>query len=252
MPKVLLHGKIAIVTGASRGIGRSIAVTMAREGAAVVINFTANEKAAQETLAQVEAAGGQGVVVRADVADAPDCEKLIRTALDIFGKVDILVNNAGITRDNIVARMKLEEWQSVIDTNLSGAFNCAKAVMRPLLKQKSGGRIINLSSVIGQAGGAGQANYAAAKAGLIGLTKSLAKELASRQITVNAVAPGYIDTEMTSVLLEEAKFGIVKQIPLGRVGLAQDVAEVVVFLASERASYITGQVIAVDGGLVMQ
>jgi 3-oxoacyl-[acyl-carrier protein] reductase len=249
---VLLHGKTAIVTGASRGIGRAIAVGMAREGAAVVINFTANERAAQETLVKVEAAGGQGLVVRADVADAADCEKLIRAALDKFGKVDILVNNAGITRDNIVARMKQEEWQSVLDTNLSGAFNCAKAVMRPLLKQKSGGRIINLSSVIGQAGGAGQANYAAAKAGLIGLTKSLAKELASRQITVNAVAPGYIETEMTSVLLEEVKSGILKQIPLARFGLAEDVADVVVFLASERAAYITGQVIAVDGGLVMQ
>ncbi|MBS3898883.1 MAG: 3-oxoacyl-[acyl-carrier-protein] reductase [Dethiobacter sp.] len=249
---MLLHGKTAIVTGASRGIGRAIAVGMAREGAAVVINFTANERAAQETLVKVEAAGGQGLVVRADVADAADCEKLIRAALDKFGKVDILVNNAGITRDNIVARMKQEEWQSVLDTNLSGAFNCAKAVMRPLLKQKSGGRIINLSSVIGQAGGAGQANYAAAKAGLIGLTKSLAKELASRQITVNAVAPGYIETEMTSVLLEEVKSGILKQIPLARFGLAEDVADVVVFLASERAAYITGQVIAVDGGLVMQ
>ena len=252
MPNVLLHGKTAIVTGASRGIGRAIAVGMAREGAAVVINFTANERAAQETLVKVEAAGGQGLVVRADVADAADCEKLIRAALDKFGKVDILVNNAGITRDNIVARMKQEEWQSVLDTNLSGAFNCAKAVMRPLLNQKSGGRIINLSSVIGQAGGAGQANYAAAKAGLIGLTKSLAKELASRQITVNAVAPGYIETEMTSVLLEEVKSGILKQIPLARFGLAEDVADVVVFLASERAAYITGQVIAVDGGLVMQ
>jgi len=252
VPNVLLHGKTAIVTGASRGIGRAIAVGMAREGAAVVINFTANERAAQETLVKVEAAGGQGLVVRADVADAADCEKLIRAALDKFGKVDILVNNAGITRDNIVARMKQEEWQSVLDTNLSGAFNCAKAVMRPLLKQKSGGRIINLSSVIGQAGGAGQANYAAAKAGLIGLTKSLAKELASRQITVNAVAPGYIETEMTSVLLEEVKSGILKQIPLARFGLAEDVADVVVFLASERAAYITGQVIAVDGGLVMQ
>lgn len=252
MANLLLHGKVAIVTGASRGIGRAIAVAMAREGASVVINFTANESAAHETLVAVEAAGGQGVVVRADVADASDCEKLVRTALDIFGKIDILVNNAGITRDNIVARMKLEEWQSVIDTNLSGAFNCAKAVMRPLLKQKSGGRIINLSSVIGQAGGAGQANYAAAKAGLIGLTKSLAKELASRQITVNAVAPGYIETEMTSVLLEDIKSDILKQIPLGRFGLPEDVAEAVVFLASERAAYITGQVIAIDGGLVMQ
>lgn len=249
---MLLRGKVAIITGASRGIGRAIAVAMAREGAAVVINFTANERAAQETLAAVEAVGGQGVVFQADVVDATDSEKLVRVALDKFGKVDILVNNAGITRDNILARMKLDEWQSVIDVNLSGAFNCTKAVIRPFLKQKTGGRIINLSSVIGQAGGAGQANYAAAKAGLIGLTKSLAKELASRQITVNAVAPGYIETEMTAVLLEEVKADIIKQIPLGRAGLAEDVAEAVVFLASERAGYITGQVVAVDGGLVMQ
>jgi 3-oxoacyl-[acyl-carrier protein] reductase len=249
---LLLEGKVALVTGASRGIGRSIAVSLAREGAAIVINYTANENAAHETLAAVEAAGSRGVVVQGDVAVAGDCEKLVKSALDNFGKIDILVNNAGITRDNIVARMKIEEWQDVLNTNLTGAYNCVKAVMRPMLKQKSGGRIINLSSVIGVVGGAGQANYAAAKAGLIGLTKSLARELAGRQITVNAVAPGYINTEMTAVLSEDVKAGIVGQIPLGRTGSPQDVAETVVFLASERAGYITGQVIAVDGGLVMQ
>lgn len=249
---MLLEGKVAVVTGASRGIGRAVAVALAREGAAIVINYTANETAAQETLGLVEAAGGRGMVYQADVAQAEDCEKLIKVAIDNFGKVDILINNAGITRDNIVARMKHDEWQAVLDTNLTGAFNCTKAVMRPLLKQKSGGRIINLSSVIGLAGGSGQANYAAAKAGLIGLTKSLARELAGRQITVNAVAPGYIATEMTAVLPDDVKDNIYKQIPLGRTGTPEDVANTVVFLASELACYITGQVIAVDGGLVMQ
>jgi 3-oxoacyl-[acyl-carrier protein] reductase len=249
--KLLLEGKVAVVTGASRGIGRAIATAMAREGASVVINYTANERAALETLKAVEAAGSKGVIVKADVAAFEECEILVKTALDNFGRIDILVNNAGITRDNIVARMKEEEWQAVINTNLTGAYHCVRAAMRTLLKQKSGGRIINLSSVIGLAGGSGQANYAAAKAGLIGLTKSLARELAGRQITVNAIAPGYIDTEMTAVLPEEVRAGIAAQIPLGRTGSAQDVAEAVVFLASDRAGYITGQVIAVDGGLVM-
>lgn len=249
---MLFDGKVAIVTGASRGIGRAVAVALAREGSAVVINYAANEAAARETLAAVEAAGSRGVIVQADVADGAGCEKLVKSALDNFGKIDILVNNAGITRDNIVVRMKHDEWQDVIDTNLTGAFNCIKAVMRPLLKAKSGGRIINISSVVGLAGGVGQANYAAAKAGLIGMTKSLARELAGRQITVNAVAPGYIDTEMTAVLPGELRETMLKQIPLGRTGAAEDVAAAVVFLASEGAAYVTGQVLAVDGGLVMQ
>ncbi|MDW7651059.1 MAG: 3-oxoacyl-[acyl-carrier-protein] reductase [Bacillota bacterium] len=247
-----LTDKTAIVTGASRGIGRAIAIALAQEGAAVVINYSSNETAAQETLAAVEAAGGRGTIVQGNVAELADCEKLVKAALDNFGKIDILINNAGITRDNIVARMKPQEWQDVLDTNLTGAFNCVKAAMRPLLKQKTGGRIINLSSVVGLAGGVGQANYAAAKAGLIGMTKSLARELAARQITVNAVAPGFIDTEMTAVLAEGAKDEMRKQIPLGRTGTPQDIAEAVTFLASDAAGYITGQVIAVDGGLVMQ
>ncbi|MCR3922228.1 MAG: 3-oxoacyl-[acyl-carrier-protein] reductase [Firmicutes bacterium] len=248
---MLLEDKVAVISGASRGIGRAIAVACAREGAAIVINYTTNEKAASEVLAAVENIGGKGIVVQADVTVVEDCEKLINAALDNFGKIDILVNNAGITRDNIMARMKPADWHAVINTNLTGAFNCTKAAIRPFLKQKTGGRIINMASIIGLIGGAGQANYAAAKAGLLGMTKSLARELAPRQITVNAIAPGYIDTEMTAVLSENLKESIKKQIPLGRTGSPEDVAALVVFLASKQAAYITGQVIAVDGGLVM-
>ena len=246
-----LKDKVAIVTGASRGIGRAVALALAREGAAVVVNYASNEKAALETLSLIGEAGGRAVVHQADVSDWEACESLVRTALDNFGKVDILINNAGITRDNIVARMKREEWQAVLDANLTGAFNLVRAAMRPLLKQKSGGRIINISSVVGLAGGAGQANYAAAKAGLIGLTKSLARELASRQITVNAVAPGFIDTEMTAALTAELKRNMLAQVPLGRAGDSAEVAELVLFLVMD-GGYITGQVIAIDGGLVMQ
>lgn len=247
---MLLKDKTAVVTGASRGIGRAVAIELAKNGANVVINYSGNEAAALETLAAVESAGGHGIVVQANVAEMQSCEHLIKAALDNFGKIDILINNAGITRDNIVARMKVEEWQSVLDINLTGAFNCIKAAMRPLLKQKSGGRIINISSVVGLVGGIGQTNYAAAKAGIIGLTKSLARELAGRSITVNAVAPGYIDTEMTAVLPDDLKTSIIAQVPLGRMGTPEDIAETVVFLCTG-ASYITGQVIAVDGGLVM-
>jgi 3-oxoacyl-[acyl-carrier protein] reductase len=246
-----LEDKVAIVTGASRGIGRAIAVRLAGEGAAVAINYSSSEQAARETLDYITIQGGRGMLCRADVSDPDACEAMVRATLDNFGRIDILVNNAGVTRDNIVARMKRDEWQTVIDTNLTGAFNCVKAVMRPLLKQKSGGRIINISSVVGLAGGSGQANYAAAKAGLIGLTKSLARELAGRQITVNAIAPGFIDTEMTAVLPEELRKTMLAQIPLGPVGTPQDIAELAMFLAGSGSSYITGQVIAVDGGLVM-
>lgn len=247
---MLLKDKTAVVTGASRGIGRAVAVELAKNGANVVINYASNEAAARETLTAVEAVGGRGILVQADVADLQSCERLMKATLDNFGKIDILVNNAGITRDNIVVRMKAEEWQSVLDTNLTGAFNCIKAAMRPLLKQKSGGRIVNISSVIGLVGGSGQANYAAAKAGIIGLTKSLARELAGRNITVNAIAPGYIDTEMTAVLSADVKEAMLSQIPLGRTGTPEDIAETVAFLCAG-ANYITGQVIAVDGGLVM-
>lgn len=247
-----LDGKVAIVTGASRGIGREIAVQLAGQGASVVINYTKNKEAAEETLTAVKAAGGRGIIVQADVKNLSACENMVKSALEIYNKVDILVNNAGITRDNLTLRMKPAEWQEVIDTNLTGAFNCVKAVLRPLLKQKSGGRIINIASVVGLAGNIGQANYAAAKAGLIGMTKTLARELAGRQITVNAVAPGFIATEMTAVLTPEIKENLQRQIPLGRMGTTKDVAYLVAFLASEQAAYITGQVITVDGGMTMQ
>ena len=246
-----LDGKVAIVTGASRGIGREIAIQLAGQGALLVINYTSNDTAARETLATVEAVGGEGIIVQADVKNMAQCENLVKTALEKYNKVDILVNNAGITRDNLAVRMKAEEWREVLDTNLTGAFNCTKAVLRPLLKRKSGGRIINIASVVGLTGSFGQTNYAAAKAGLVGMTKALARELAGRQITVNAVAPGFIETDMTAVLAPDLKENIRRQVPLGRMGTTKDVAHMVIFLASEQAAYITGQVIAVDGGLTM-
>lgn len=246
-----LDGKVAIVTGASRGIGREIAIQLAAQGALLVINYTSNDTAARETLATVEAVGGEGIIVQADVKNMAQCENLVKTALEKYNKVDILVNNAGITRDNLAVRMRAEEWREVLDTNLTGAFNCTKAVLRPLLKQKSGGRIINIASVVGLTGSFGQTNYAAAKAGLVGMTKALARELAGRQITVNAVAPGFIETDMTAVLAPDLKENIRRQVPLGRMGTTKDVAHMVIFLASEQAAYITGQVIAVDGGLTM-
>ncbi|NLP37221.1 MAG: 3-oxoacyl-[acyl-carrier-protein] reductase [Firmicutes bacterium] len=246
-----MDGKVAIVTGASRGIGREIAIQLAAQGALLVINYTSNDTAARETLATVEAVGGEGIIVQADVKNMAQCENLVKTALEKYNKVDILVNNAGITRDNLAVRMRAEEWREVLDTNLTGAFNCTKAVLRPLLKQKSGGRIINIASVVGLTGSFGQTNYAAAKAGLVGMTKALARELAGRQITVNAVAPGFIETDMTAVLAPDLKENIRRQVPLGRMGTTKDVAHMVIFLASEQAAYITGQVIAVDGGLTM-
>lgn len=243
-----LQGKVAIVTGGSRGIGKEIALTLARAGAAVVINYQREAAAAGEVLKAIEAAGGKGLLAQADVTVLAECERVVRATLDQFGRIDILVNNAGIRRDTLLALMKEEDWDIVISTNLKGMFNCCKAVLKPMLKQKSGGRIINISSLAGLVGNSGQTNYAAAKGGVIAFTKSLAKELGKRAITVNAIAPGFIETEMTNDLPEAVKSKVLSQVALERYGKPEEVAEVVLFLA-KGASYITGSVISVDGGL---
>ncbi len=245
-----LKGKAAIVTGASRGIGRATAISLARAGASVVINYSRNQAAAEEVKKTVEDSGGSAITFMADVSDYSQCESMVQSSIDHFNRIDILINNAGITRDNLLARMKAEEWQNVIDTNLTGVYNCCRAIVRPLLKQKSGGRIINIASVAGIYGNSGQSNYAAAKGGVIAFTRTLAKELGSRQITVNAVAPGFIETEMTDAISEQVKKQVLSRIALNRFGQPEDVAEVILFLASS-AGYVTGQVIAVDGNLSM-
>lgn len=246
----MLEGKVAIVTGASRGIGRQIALSMAREGAAVIVNYNGSAARAEEVVQEIRNAGGQAEAVQCNVSDYEKAQELINYVIGQYKRVDILINNAGITRDNLLMKMSEEEFDAVIDTNLKGAFNCTKHVSRQMLRQKSG-RIINISSVSGVMGNAGQANYCASKAGLIGLTKSVARELGSRGITVNAIAPGFIDTEMTSVLSEDVKKAMGEQIPLRRFGRPEDVAEAAVFLASDKAAYITGQVLCVDGGMAM-
>jgi 3-oxoacyl-[acyl-carrier protein] reductase len=245
-----LAGKVAVVTGSSRGIGRAIALELARHGASVVINYHSNASAAEEVVALIREQGGQAVAVQADVSSAGQAEHLVEATLEAYGTVDILVNNAGITRDTLLMRMSEEDWDAVLDTNLKGAFHCVKAVQRTFLR-KRGGRIISISSVAGVMGNAGQANYAAAKAGLIGFTKSVARELGSRNITANAVAPGFVETDMTNALPEGVIEAARAQIPLGRLGQPEDVAALVAFLASDAAAYITGQVICVDGGLAM-
>jgi 3-oxoacyl-[acyl-carrier protein] reductase len=245
-----LAGQVAVVTGGSRGIGRAIAHQLAIMQAHVVINYVANTPAAEETRTSIEADGGKVTLRRFDVADAKGTEQAFQEILEEYGRIDILVNNAGVTRDTLTLRMKEEEWQQVLQINLSGIFHCSKAAIRPMIRQRSG-RIVNITSVIGIIGNAGQVNYAAAKAGAIGMTKSLAREVASRGITVNAVAPGFIETDMTQGLSVEAKEELLRQIPLGRWGSPQDVAHCVSFLVSARASYITGQVIQVNGGLSM-
>jgi 3-oxoacyl-[acyl-carrier protein] reductase len=243
-----LKNKVAIVTGASRGIGRAIAFSLATEGASVVVNYASSGNAADEVVKEIMAAGGSAFALGADVSKSEEVDNLIAETINKYGRIDVLVNNAGITRDTLLLRMKLEDWQAVIDLNLTGVFLCTRAVSKIMLKQKSG-RIINIASVAGQMGNPGQTNYSAAKAGVIGMTKTVAKELASRGITVNAVAPGFIETDMTQDLKAEE---ILKFIPLARYGKPEEIAGMVRFLASdEAAAYITGQVFNVDGGMVM-
>lgn len=245
-----LTGKTAIVTGGSRGIGRAVAIALAEAGASVAIIYAGNTKAAEETKQAIEEKGAQAMVIQCDVSDEKAVADMVKAVKKELGRVDILVNNAGITRDGLLMIMKEEDWQAVLNTNLNGAFHCTKAVSRLMMKQRSGS-IINITSVVGETGNAGQANYAAAKAGLIGFTKSVAKELASRNIRCNAVAPGCIATDMMAVLGEDAVDAMVKTIPMGRVAQPEEVAKAVLFLASDDASYITGQTLNVDGGMVM-
>lgn len=245
-----LTGKCAVVTGASRGIGRAIALELANQGANVVVNFSGNAQKAEQVVEEIKANGGDAIAVQANVADTESVQQLMKKAMDRFGSLDILVNNAGITRDNLIMRMKDDEWDDVINTNLKGVFLCTKAVTRQMMKQRAG-RIINISSIVGVAGNPGQANYVAAKAGVIGLTKTTAQELASRNILVNAIAPGFITTEMTDALPEELKEAMLKQIPLAKLGQPEDVAKAVAFFASDNSKYITGQTLHIDGGMVM-
>ena len=245
-----LKGKTAVVTGGSRGIGRAIALQLAASGANVVVNYTSNSEAALSVVREIEGMGVSGMAVKADVSKGEEVENLVNEVLNTFGSIDILVNNAGINRDNLIIRMTEQEFDDVINTNLKGAFICTKSVSKVMIKQKSG-KIINVSSVVGIIGNAGQSNYAAAKAGLIGFTKSMAKELAKRGINVNAVAPGFIETDMTSKLPEKVKEEFLNNIPLKRTGKPEDIAKTVLFLASEYSDYITGQVINIDGGMVM-
>lgn len=245
-----LRGQTALVTGGSRGIGRSIALALAEHGVKVAVNYAGSEAAAQETVARIVELGSEGIALRGDVGNSEQAESLVKEVLNTWGRIDIVVNNAGITRDNLIMRMKEEEFDQVIETNLKGVFNCLKAATRPMMKQRYG-RIINISSVVGVTGNPGQANYSAAKAGVIGLTKASARELSSRGITVNCIAPGFIDTDMTRELSEEVRSELEKGIPLARLGRPEEIAMAVVFLASEGAAYMTGQTLHVDGGMYM-
>ncbi|MCC2249316.1 3-oxoacyl-[acyl-carrier-protein] reductase [Virgibacillus sp. AGTR] len=246
----MLKGKNALVTGASRGIGRSIALELAKQGANVTVNYAGSEDKAKAVVEEIKAMGSNAFIVQADVADEASVKSMIKEVVSNFGSLDILVNNAGITRDNLLMRMKEEEFDQVINTNLKGVFVCTKAVTRQMMKQRAG-KIVNVASIVGVSGNPGQANYVAAKAGVIGLTKTTAKELASRNIHVNAVAPGFISTDMTDALTDEQQKEMLAMIPLNKLGEPEDVAKVVRFLASDDADYITGQTIHIDGGMVM-
>jgi len=246
----MLEGKIALVTGASRGIGRQIALTLGAKGAAVIVNYNGSAAKAEDVVNEIKAAGGKAEAVQCNVAEFESCGSMLAEVVEKYGRLDILVNNAGITRDNLLMKMSEVDFDAVINTNLKGVFNCIKHISRQMLKQRAG-RIINISSVSGVLGNAGQANYCAAKAGVIGLTKSAARELASRGITVNAVAPGFIVTDMTDVLSDSVKASIIEQIPMKKLGETADIAEAVAFLASDEAKYITGQVLSIDGGMAM-
>ncbi|MGM0840774.1 3-oxoacyl-[acyl-carrier-protein] reductase [Rossellomorea arthrocnemi] len=245
-----LEGKVALVTGASRGIGREIALELAREGCNVAVNYSGSEAKANEVVDEIKGLGREAIAVQCNVSDSDAVQAMVKETIGQFGSVDILVNNAGITKDNLLMRMKEAEWDDVININLKGVFLCTKAVTRQMMKQRSG-RIINISSIVGVSGNPGQANYVAAKSGVIGLTKTTAKELAPRGITVNAIAPGFISTDMTDQLPEDVRNEMLKQIPLSRFGDPRDIAKVVTFVASESASYMTGQTLHIDGGMVM-
>jgi 3-oxoacyl-[acyl-carrier protein] reductase len=244
------EGKVAIVTGGARGIGRGIALRLAREGARVVVNYLSNQAAAEEVVGQIQAAGGEAMAVQGDVGNMAAAQALCDRAREAYGRIDVLVNNAGTTRDTLIMRMTEEDWDIVIDTNLKGAFNCIKAASRPMMKQRYG-RIVNVTSVAGLDGNPGQANYASAKAGLVGLTKTVAKELGSRGITCNAVAPGFVHTDLTASVPGDLVQLAIERAPLGRAGTAEDIAAAVAFLAADEASFVTGQVLAVDGGLLI-
>ncbi|MBQ5859546.1 MAG: 3-oxoacyl-[Selenomonadales bacterium] len=245
-----LEGKVALVTGASRGIGRAVAIRLAKSGAKIAVNYAGNQAAAEEVKQIIEQNGGEAILVQADISNAESVDAMVAAVMEAFGRIDILVNNAGITRDTLLMRMKEADWNAVIQTNLTGVFYVTKAVSKIMMKQRYG-KIVNMSSVVGLMGNAGQANYAAAKAGVIGFTKSMAKELAARNITVNAIAPGFIATDMTAVLSDKVKEDLATKIPMGRLGEADDIAAAVLFLVSDSASYITGQTLNVDSGMVM-